>query len=343
MARDIQGDPRLDPRVKWLLSRLPPAEPAHVESRDQILAWAASPQALAQAAATEAASALCDTEDVAPSAGLRFSVMDVVSDPDGNTIKLQVVRPDNDETVACVYYIHGGGMSSLSSFYGNYRAWARIIAAYGVAVVLVEFRNSVQPSEVPEIAPYPGGLNDCVSGFRWVHDHAAELGVDPARVVIAGDSGGGNLAIATCLRLKRDGDLARVKGLYALCPYLNGQWPDDRFPSAVENDGIYISVLGNWGAVSYGIEAFEARDPLAWPGFAQAGDVTGFPPTVISVNECDPLRDEGVAFYRLLLAAGVNARGRELLGTMHAVDVIPPVCPEVTRSTAQDLATFAAS
>ena len=98
-----------------------------------------------------------DDEDVAPSKGLRFALEDIVSSPDGNTIKLQIVRPDNEETVACVYYIHGGGMASMSSFYGNYRAWARIIAAKGVAVVMVEFRNSVAPSAVPEVAPYPGG------------------------------------------------------------------------------------------------------------------------------------------------------------------------------------------
>jgi len=62
---------------------------------------------------------------------------------------------------------------------------------------------------------------------------------------------------------------------------------------------------------------------------------------VISVNECDPLRDEGIAFYRLLLAAGVAARGRVVLGTMHATELIPIVCPEITASTARDLADFA--
>lgn len=341
MARDTQGDPRLDPRVKWLLTVLPPAEPAHFESREQILAWAATPAAERIWAETEAASALCDTEEVAPSAGLRQWTEDIDSEPDGNTIKLQVVRPDSDEVVAGVCYIHGGAMSGLSSFYGNYRAWSRIVAAYGVAVVLVEFRNSVQPSAVPEIAPYPGGLNDCVSGIKWVHDHAHELGVDPERIVVAGDSGGGNLAIASCLKLKKDGHVGLVKGLYALCPYLNGSWPDDSPGSVAENDGIYISVKGNWGAMSYGIEAFEAREPLAWPGFATVDDLRGLPPTVISVNECDPLRDDGVAFYRLLLAAGVAARGREMLGTMHATELVPPVCPDITHATALDLATFA--
>jgi len=56
--------------------------------------------------------------------------------------------------------------------------------------------------------------------------------------------------------------------------------------------------------MAYGIEAFDAKDPLAWPAFASEDDVRGLPPTVISVNECDPLRDEGIEFYRLLLRAG---------------------------------------
>ena len=81
------------------------------------------------------------------------------------------------------------------------------------------------PSAVLDVAPYPAGLNDCVSGLHWVVDHAAQLHLDPNRIVVAGESGGGNLTLATGLKLKQDGDLGLVKGLYALCPYIAGQWP----------------------------------------------------------------------------------------------------------------------
>ena len=104
----------------------------------------------------------------------------VVSAPDGNTINLQVIRPDTDETLACVYYIHGGGMASLSCYDGMYRGWGKFIAANGVAVVMVDFRNSVVASSVPEVAPFPAGLNDCVSGLKWVVANAAQLKFDPA-------------------------------------------------------------------------------------------------------------------------------------------------------------------
>jgi acetyl esterase len=338
---DVQNDERLDPRLKAFLAMLPAEEVNDVMSRDEILEQLASPAAKEAVELTVAVTDMWGSEDLAPSTGLRFETLDITSRPDGNTIKLQIVRPDNDDTLACVYYIHGGAVATLSSFYGNYRAWARIIAAYGLAVVLVEFRNSVGENALDEVAPYPAGLNDCVSGLKWTVEHAADYGIDPSRIVVAGESGGGNLALATTLRLKRAGELNLIKGVYALCPYINGTWPDDRYPSSVTNNGIFINVHGNWGPMSYGIEALESRDPLAWPGFATVEDVTGFPPTVISVNECDPLRDEGVAFYRLLLSAGVAATAREALGTMHGTELTVALCPEITRATALDLAVFA--
>ena len=64
-------------------------------------------------------------------------------------------------------------MASMSCYDGMYRGWGKIIAANGVAVVMVDFRNSVAPSSVPEVAPFPAGLNDCVSGLKWVVANAA--------------------------------------------------------------------------------------------------------------------------------------------------------------------------
>ena len=82
-------------------------------------------------------------------------------------------------TVACVYYIHGGGMASMSCYDGMYRGWGKIIAAKGVAVVMVDFRNCVRASSAPEVAPFPAGLNDCVSGLKWVVANAAAAGHRP--------------------------------------------------------------------------------------------------------------------------------------------------------------------
>ena len=342
MTYDIAGDIRLDPRIKALLAGLKLETGGDVASREMLLAEANTDAARQEAEQFRAFLELCDTEEAAPSTGLRIHSEKAVSAPDGNTINLQVIRPDNDETLACVYYIHGGGMASLSCYDGMYRGWGKLIAANGVAVVMVDFRNCVSPSSVPEVAPFPAGLNDCVSGLKWVADNASRLGIDKERIIVAGESGGGNLTLATGLKLKQDGDLGLVKGLYALCPYIAGRWPTTECPSSAENNGILLDLHNNRGAVGYGIEAFNERNPLAWPSFATVEDVRGFPPTVISVNECDPLRDEGINFYRLLLQAGVPARARQVMGTMHGTEVFTIACPEISRDTARDLAAFCA-
>src|SRR5260221_8030260 len=130
---------------------------------------------------------------------------------------------------------------------------------------MVDFRNAVVRSSVPEVAPFPAGLNDCVSGLKWVVANARHLSIDPARVVVAGESGGGNLTLATGLKLKRDGELGLIKGLYALCPYIAGQWPTPQCPSSTENNGILLELPDNRGAIGDGIEAFARPHPPAWP------------------------------------------------------------------------------
>jgi acetyl esterase len=341
MTPDIAHDARIDPRLRRLLEHFPTSTLGDVADREELLAEANSPEAIAGREAFRVIQDLCDTEEAAPSAGLTVTTTQFTSDPDGNTVQLQVIRPDADAPLPGVYYIHGGGMASMSCFDGMYRGWGKHIAANGVVVVMVDFRNCVTPSSAPEVAPFPAGLNDCVSGVRWVAAHAVELGIDPDRLVVAGESGGGNLTLATGLRLNRDGDLGLVKGLYALCPYIAGHWPAPDSPSSVENEGILLHLHNNRGAMGYGIEAFNERNPLAWPSFATVEDVKGFPSTVINVNECDPLRDEGINFYRLLMQAGVPARCRQMMGTVHGTEIFSIACPDVTADTARDIAGFA--
>jgi acetyl esterase len=339
MTSKLAADPRIDPRIKAVFGAMPPVLAAgNVKNREELLAEENSEEALKRWAATQAMMNMVDNEEVAPSKGLAIRTETFRSEPDGNSVKIQFIRPDNAERLPCVYYIHGGGMMFMSAFDGMYRAWGKIIAGQGVAVAMVDFRNCVRPSSAPEVAPYPAGLNDCVAGLKWVHAHAQLLNIDPARIIAAGESGGGNLTLATALKLKREGELGLIKGIYAMCPYIAGEWPDARYPSSTENNGILLELHNNRGAMSYGIEAFRAKDPLAWPAFAREEDVKGFPPTVISVNECDPLRDEGVEFYRLLLRAGVPARCRQVMGTIHGTEIFAVSCPEISRDTAADIA-----
>ncbi len=342
MINRIAGDPRIDPRIRAFFGAMPPALPQpDVASREQLLSEAMTEEAVMQRKLFTDVLETCDTEEIAPSAGLSVSEYRVSSQPDGNTINIRFIRPEDADLPPCVYYIHGGGMQIMSCYDGNYRAWARIIAAQGVAVAMVDFRNALVPSSVPEVAPFPAGLNDCVSGLRWVASQHAELRIDPTRIVVAGESGGGNLTLATGLKLKRDGDLRLISGLYALCPFIAGRWPMEENPSSTENDGILLNLHNNRWAMAYGIVELDRRNPLAWPGFSSDDDVRGLVPTMISVNECDPLRDEGVNFYRLLLRAGVPARCRQVMGTIHGTEIFPITCPDISRDTAASIALFA--
>ena len=331
---DVSHDPRIDPRIKAVLAGLgTPGGGGDVENREQLLAEASTEAAIAQREMITALLGAADNEDIAPSKGLNITEHSLVSQPDGNTINVRLIRPDGKSALPAVYYIYDG----------NYRAWGRIIAAQGVAVAMVDFRNALTPSSVDEVAPFPAGLNDCVSGLHWLIASAPDLGIDPDRVVIAGESGGGNLTLATGLKLKQDGEIGLVKGLYALCPYIAGRWPLARHPSSTENNGILLDLHNNRGAMAYGIAELDRRNPLAWPTFATEDDVRGLPPVMISVNECDPLRDEGIEFYRLLLRADVPARCRQVMGTIHGTEVLPFMCPEISRDTAASIAAFVTS
>jgi acetyl esterase/lipase len=322
------------------MGAMPSVNPGDAESGEQLLAEAQSEAGLAARQLLEGFMAMCDSEEVAPSAGLDIATHEFKSSPDGNTIRVQLIRPESDGPLPCVYYIHGGGMQAMSCFDGMYKAWGRIIAGQGVAVAMVDFRNCLVASSAPEVEPFPAGLNDCVSGVQWLHENAAALGIDADFITVAGESGGGNLTLATGLKLKRDGKLGLIRGLYALCPYIAGRWPQERLPSSVENNGILLDLHNNRGALAYGIEELERRNPLAWPGFASEDDVRGLVPTVISVNECDPLRDEGIEFYRLLRRAGVSARCRQVMGTIHGTEIFAISCPDVSRETAGSIAQF---
>lgn len=340
MTNRIVEDSRVDPRIKAVFADVPATRGQKVARREDLLAAMAAMAADSQSNSFTSVLEEQDFEAIAPSAGLDVTSRKITSLPDGNTISLQIIRPRSSEALPCVYYIHGGGMVMMSAYDPHFTAWGRMIAANGVAVVLVEFRNALAPNTLPEVAPYPAGLNDCISGLRWVLDNANALGIDASRVVVAGESGGGNLTMATGLAMKRDGEVARIKGLYALCPYIKGDWSEADGGSVVRNSGILIDLLVDNGPVSYGIEAFEARDPLAWPGFATEDDLKGLPKVKISVNECDPLMDEGVTLYRKLLRAGVAARCQVAMGTIHGTETFL-CCPDISASAARDIAAFA--
>ncbi|MFT3853118.1 MAG: alpha/beta hydrolase fold domain-containing protein [Ilumatobacteraceae bacterium] len=338
----LADDPRADPRMIAALATVGlggPAEPSPVTGAsplDELHTYVDE--------AEQGFGGLFDVlmEGLEPVAGVERSV-EIVSGVDGNDITLYVHRPAHtDGPVPAVLHIHGGGMVLLEAAGLSYQRWRDELAATGMVVVGVEFRNG---GGKHGRHPFPAGLNDCTTALQWLHDHRGDFGI--SKIVVSGESGGGNLTLATTLKAKRDGRLGQIDGVYAQCPYISGAYADPpaTLPSLTENDGYFIA-CDQMGALAkvYDPDGENATNPLAWPLNAGTDDLAGLPPHVVSVNQLDPLRDEGLAYYRKLVDAGVSAYSRTVNGTCHAGDCIyRTAMPEVYSATIRDIKGFADS
>ena len=207
--------------------------------------------------------------------------------------------------------IHGGAFV-LGSIDMEHGFAAQIVRELTAVVVAVEYRLA------PE-HPYPAGLEDCYSALVWMHDQAAELGIDPARIAVGGQSAGGGLTAATAL-------LARDRGGPAICfQFLGIPELDHRLdtpsmqafvdtplwtrPNAILSWQMYLGDLT--GEVP----------PYASPSLAN--DLTGLPPAYVTTMEFDPLRDEGILYGLRLLQAGVSVELHSYPGTFHGSSVVP--------------------
>jgi acetyl esterase/lipase len=269
--------------------------------------------------------------------------METIEGVDGNAITLHIHRPaDAGAEVPGILHLHGGGMAILSAADAQFVRWRDELAASGAVVVGVEFRNSAGSLGAH---PFPAGLDDCTTALLWMHSHRSRLGV--STIVVSGESGGGNLTLATALRANRDGHVEAIDGVYAQCPYISGSYadPPEELPSLRENTGYFLE-LGSMASTAsvYDPSGEHATDPLTWPYHATTDDLTGLPPHVISVNELDPLRDEGIAYHHKLVEAGVSSVCRTINGTTHAADVIfRGALPDVYAASVRDLVGFAYS
>lgn len=326
-ALDLRTDPRAKPDLVAALAAVgldgPAAEPpiTREAGRDAV---SEAVGGLHAAFSGLYASLPLDLPGDAPDDAVEITDTSVAS-PDGHLVPLRLYRPAGVAgPLPGVVYLHGGGMTILDAETRVHDRWCRELALTGVVAVRVGFRNAWT-----ELGPhpFPAGLDDCATAVRWLDDQRGELGL--TRLVLQGESGGGNLVLATTLRAKRSGDLEAIDGVYASVPYISGGYGWDRarklreLPSMIENDGYFINcALMDLLVAQYDPEGRHAEDPLAWPYFATADDLAGLPPHVITVNELDPLRDEGLAYYRKLLAAGVPVEGRVHLGITHGAEMI---------------------
>ena len=341
-ARTLGTDPRADPRMLAVLGPLGALD--HPASAP-LTADAGRAALLELVEATEVGfeglfTVLAD--GWAPVEGVSREVRTITGDG-GHDITLHVHRPEGvDGPLPLIYQVHGGGMVMLSAEGPLYMHWRDALAAAGAVVVGVEYRNG---GGVRGPHPFPAGLDDCAAALRWTHAHLAELG--GTHVVVTGDSGGGNLALALPIKARREGWVDEIAGVYAQCPYIQGDWakPPAELHSLWENDKYWLDrALFPLLAEVYDPEGAHAADPTCWPARAGVPDVSGLPPHVISANELDPLRDEGLAYHRLLLAAGVPSVGKINLGLCHVGELLfREAMPDVYAEAVRDVVGFARS
>ena len=339
---DIKDDPRADPRMVAAMGPIgldvapPPSTVTAATPLADLLEYALLAEAGFDALGAVLTANMAATDGVS-------SYEETITGVDGNDITLFVHRPDDvDGPMPCVVHTHGGGMAILSATGENYVKWRDDLAATGMVVVGVEFRNAAGRLG-PH--PFPAGLNDCATAAQWVIANRDRLGV--SKVIISGESGGGNLSIATALKAKQDGWIDEIDGVYAQCPYISGAYADPpaELVSLFENDNYFLNVE-NMGALAktYDPDGANATNPLTWPMHATVDDLVGLPPHVISVNQLDPLRDEGLVYFRTLLDAGVSAVSRTVNGTCHAGDCLfLDAMPDVWHATIRDIKGFADS
>ncbi|MET8764670.1 alpha/beta hydrolase [Lentzea sp. NPDC004782] len=235
---------------------------------------------------------------------------ELIPGPDGAPdVRVRIYTPRSaDEPRPGLVYIHGGGFVS-----GDIDTTDTFCLTYadklGIVVVSVDYRLA------PE-TPFPGPVEDCYAALVWTANKATELGVDPARIGVAGASAGGGLAAGTVL-------LARDRGGPAIVfQHLGIPELDDRLET--ESMREYADTpLWNSPKAAFSWDSYLGEgkrgtadvSPYAAP--ARATDLSGLPPTVVTVCQFDPLRDEGMEYARRLSQANVPTELRGYPGTFH--------------------------
>jgi acetyl esterase len=247
------------------------------------------------------------------------AVDDHLADGPHGPIPVRAYRPTAGAGVPLVVYFHGGGFVS-----GSVAAWdgvtRRIAREAGVVVVSVDYRLA------PEHR-FPVALDDCHAALVWAAAQAESLGADPARVAVAGDSAGGNLAAAVARRARGDGPALRAQVL--VYPVVS---PDCDSPSMVDNaEGYLLTTASMRSMWDWYLGPDGDRDD-AFAAIDRAADLTGLPPALVLTAEYDPLRDEGERYGALLAAAGVDTTVSRYDGMIHGFFGLRELVPDADRA-----------
>jgi epsilon-lactone hydrolase len=230
------------------------------------------------------------------------------------TVPAEWVIPKGAPEDRVLLYFHGGAFIFCSL--NTHRALvARLAIAGGTRALSVDYRLA------PE-HPFPAAMEDCLSAFRWL----VERGVPPRRIVVAGDSAGGNLALVLLLALREAGDPLPAAAV-CLSPVTDLAWTGESIRSKAEIDPIFPG--GSSLSLSAYIGAQDPRQPLISPLYA---DLSGLPPILLHVGEDEILLDDSVRLAGRVRDAGGQATVVVWPHMWHVFQVFAPFLPEARRS-----------
>lgn len=224
----------------------------------------------------------------------------------------RLYRPLDRQDLPLLVFFHGGGfvIGTLDTHDNLCRSLAKQV---GAVVVSVAYRLA------PE-ARFPAAPLDCYAATCWLVEHATELGFDGSRLAVAGDSAGGNLALAVSrLAAQRQGPKISYQCLFY--PVTDGRCDSASYQAFAEGYLLSRAMMA-WFWQQYLVDPGQIDDPLASP--LAADSVTALPPTTMITAEFDPLRDEGEAFAQRLLEGGVPTRVERCEGMVHGFISMAP-------------------
>jgi acetyl esterase len=220
-------------------------------------------------------------------------------------IPVRVYWPEGEGPFPALVAFHGGcwmvGNIGLAD-----RPHRLLADRTGCIVVAVNYQKA------PE-HPFPVPLDDCYAGYRWTIEHAAELGVDSSRIGVVGDSAGGNLAAAVCLR-SRDSNEQQPAAQVLIYPALDPGLATSSAEEFAEGYGLTTADM-RWTWEQYAVTADALLNP--WVAPSEATSLENLPPAVVVTAGFDVLRDEGLAYIERLAAAGVTTVPLHYPDTIH--------------------------
>jgi acetyl esterase len=224
----------------------------------------------------------------------------------GSGVRTRVYRPAGEAPFGCLVLLHGGGWVT-GDLDTHDRPARRLANASGCVVVTVDYRR-------PPEHPFPAPLDDCLEAIRWIHRDARRLGIDPARIGVAGDSAGGNLAAAACLRARDEGgpDIAFQALIY---PVTDAACATPSYDAYRTGYGLRRDTM-TWYWDHYLGGTADGTHPYASP--LRAANLGGLPPAFVATAEYDPVRDDGELYAARLAEAGVPVVHTRYDGMIHA-------------------------